>query len=119
MRYIDVDDDYVGKILAANKLANGSDSLTEATKAKKKEEEHDDEDKQQEQQQMGEATDLHECPLCESQLENPLSVEQIQEHIEFILETINEAEEFEGEELSEAEEEDEDEDEEEEDNDND
>tara|TARA_R100001460_G_scaffold12725_3_gene29070 strand:+ start:34195 stop:34551 length:357 start_codon:yes stop_codon:yes gene_type:complete len=118
MRYVDVGDDYVNQILAANKLANGSDSLTEATKAKRREEE---EDKQQEQQQMGEATDLHECPLCESQLDNPLSVEQIQEHIEFILETINEAEEFEGEELSEAEEEEDDaeEDEDEEDNKND
>tara|TARA_R100001443_G_scaffold82171_2_gene89162 strand:- start:250 stop:609 length:360 start_codon:yes stop_codon:yes gene_type:complete len=114
MRYVDVGDDYVNQILAANKLAKGSDSLTEATKAKKKQEEHDKDDKQQEQQQMGEATDLHECPLCESQLDNPLSVEQIQEHIEFILETINEAEEFEGEELSEAEEEEEEEDEDEE-----
>mgnify|MGYP003114513574 FL=1 len=38
MRYVDVGDDYVNQILAANKLANGSDSLTEATKAKRREE---------------------------------------------------------------------------------
>jgi|TARA_E500000305_G_scaffold54562_1_gene43581 hypothetical protein len=108
MRYIDVADEYVNQILEANKLSNHS--LTEAKKPemKKKDEE---EDKKMEKQE--ESTELHQCPLCESELDEALTVERIQEHIEQILETINEAEEFEGEELSEAEDDDEEEKEEE------
>jgi hypothetical protein len=117
MRYIDVADEYVNQILEANKLSNKS--LTEAEcpshddKSKKKRKE---EDNPEEKMDGKESTELHQCPLCESELDEALTVERIQEHIEQILETINEAEEFEGEELSEADDEEEDEDEEEDSN---
>ena len=97
MRYIDVADEYVNQILEANKLSN--ESLTEAEcpshddKSKKKRKE---EDNPEEKMDGKESTELHQCPLCESE--------------------INEAEEFEGEELSEADDEEEDEDEEEDSN---
>ena len=108
MRYIDVADEFVNQILEANKLSN--QSLTEAEcpshgdKDKKKKEEKKEEKKKE--MDGKESTELHQCPLCESELDEALTVERIQEHIEQILETINEAEEFEGEDLDEAEEED-------------
>ena len=47
------------------------------------------------------------CPLCESELEGPLSEERISEHIDTVLtlvsESLNESEELEEEELEEAE----------------
>jgi len=109
MRYVDVADEYVNQILEANKLSN--QSLTEAEcpshDDKKKKKEHKEENKPEKKEMDGkESTELHQCPLCESELDEALTVERIQEHIEQILETINEAEEFEGEELSEAEDDD-------------
>jgi hypothetical protein len=101
MRYIDVADEYVNQILKANKLSN--QSLTEAECPS-----HDDKDKKKPEEMKKkkemdgkESTELHQCPLCESELDEALTVERIQEHIEQILETINEAEEFEGEDLDE------------------
>jgi len=40
-----------------------------------------------------EATDEaeHACPLCESQLEEPLSEETLAEHVDYILDAINES----------------------------
>jgi len=104
MRYIDVADEYVNQILEANKLSN--QSLTEAEcpshDDKKKKKEHKEENKPEKKEMDGkESTELHQCPLCESELDEALTVERIQEHIEQILETINEAEEFEGEDLDE------------------
>ena len=104
MRYIDVADEYVNQILEANKLSN--QSLTEAEcpshDDKKKKKEHKEENKPEKKKMDGkESTELHQCPLCESELDEALTVERIQEHIEQILETINEAEEFEGEDLDE------------------
>ena len=114
MRYIDVADEFVNQILEANKLSN--QSLTEAKVDEKSCPSHDDGDmkkkmKKEEEDKPKkmdgkESTELHQCPLCESELDEALTVERIQEHIEQILETINEAEEFEGEDLDEAEEED-------------
>ena len=104
MRYIDVADEYVNQILEANKLTN--QSLTEAKAAKPEMKKKDEEEEKVAPKKTEEATELHQCPLCESELDEALTVERIQEHIEQILETINEAEEFEGEELSEAEDDD-------------
>ena len=113
MRYIDVADEFVNQILEANKLSN--QSLTEAEcpshDDKKKPMPKKKEEKKPENMDGKESTELHQCPLCESELDEALTVERIQEHIEQILETINEAEEFEGEDLDEAEEEDDDEEE--------
>ena len=110
MRYVDISDEYVNQILEANKLTKDSDSLSEGkvppqladhVKGDGKEEKKEKKDKKEE------STELHQCPLCESELDEALTVERIQEHIEQILETINEADEFEGEELSEADDDDE------------
>ena len=107
MREIDVKDEYVSQILAVNNMAK--DSLNEgkmpAGLAKALGKDEDKKDKKPEGQKPEgkscESTELHECPLCESQLEEALTVEQIQEHIDYILETITEAEEVEGEDLDE------------------
>tara|TARA_R100001509_G_scaffold43822_2_gene23741 strand:- start:752 stop:1105 length:354 start_codon:yes stop_codon:yes gene_type:complete len=104
MRYINVDDDFVGQILAANQLAESKD-LNES----------------QEVEVVEEACEEgHVCPLCESELDEPISEESMQECVDFILGTINEALEQDGEfleesedDLSEAEDEDEDEEDEE------
>ena len=99
MRYINVDDDFVGKILAANQLTESKD-LNES----------------QEVEVVEEACEAdHVCPLCESELDAPISEEAMQECVEFILGTINEALEQDGEFLEESEESDEEESDEEED----
>jgi len=94
MRYINVDNDFVGKILAANQLAT-AEALTESQEVEVVEEAQADE---------------HVCPLCESELEHPIPEENMQECVDFILGTINEALEMEGEYLEESEEEFDDED---------
>jgi len=95
MRYINVDDEFVGQILAANQLTESKD-LQES----------------QEVEVVEEACEEgHVCPLCESELDAPISEEAMQECVDFILGTINEALEQDGESLEEAEDEDEDEDE--------
>jgi hypothetical protein len=90
MRYINVDEDFVGKILAANQLAT-AENLTESQEVEVVEEAQADE---------------HVCPLCESELEHPIPEENMQECVDFILGTINEALEQDGEFLEESEDED-------------
>jgi hypothetical protein len=90
MRYINVDDDFVGKILAANQLAT-AENLTESQEVEVVEEAQADE---------------HVCPLCESELEHPIPEENMQECVDFILGTINEALEQDGEYLEESDDED-------------
>ena len=90
MRYIDVNDEFVGKILAANQLAT-TGGLNESQEVEVVEEGYADED--------------HVCPLCESELEHPIPEENMQECVDFILGTINEAMEMEGEYLEESEDE--------------
>tara|TARA_Y100001938_G_C8037592_1_gene404249 strand:- start:691 stop:1008 length:318 start_codon:yes stop_codon:yes gene_type:complete len=93
MRYINVDDDFVGEILAANKLSNSKD-LNES----------------QEVEVVEEACEEgHVCPLCESELDEPISEQNMQECVDFILGTINEALEHDGESLEESEDEEKDE----------
>jgi hypothetical protein len=87
MRYIDVNDEFVGKILAANQLASAG-GLNESQEVEVVEE--------------GYADDEHVCPLCESELEHPIPEENMQECVDFILGTINEALEMEGEYLEES-----------------
>ena len=95
MRYINVDDDFVGQILAANQLTESKD-ITESKEVEVVEEAQVEE---------------HVCPLCESELDAPISEEAMQECVDFILGTINEALEQDGEFLEEADDEDEDKDE--------
>tara|TARA_E500000305_G_C4017663_1_gene236712 strand:- start:675 stop:1013 length:339 start_codon:yes stop_codon:yes gene_type:complete len=95
MRYINVEDDYVGKILAANQLTDSKD-LNESKEVEVVEEA---------------CEEGHVCPLCESELDEPISEQAMQECVDFILGTINEALEQDGEFLEEADDEDEDKDE--------
>ena len=89
MRYINVDDEFVGKILAANQLVESKD-LNES----------------QEVEVVEEACEEgHVCPLCESELDEPISEQNMQECVDFILGTINEALEQDGENIEESEEE--------------
>ena len=48
--------------------------------------------------------EAHVCPLCESQLAEPISEERIQEHVDYFLDVINENFDIVGEELNEEEE---------------
>jgi len=89
MRYINVDDDFVGQILAANQLTEKKD-MNESTEVEVVEEAQVEE---------------HVCPLCESELDAPISEEAMQECVDFILGTINEALEQEGDSLEESEDE--------------
>ena len=89
MRYIDVNDEFVGKILAANQLA-AAGTLAESQEVEVVEESFADE---------------HVCPLCESELEHPIPEENMRECVDFILGTINEALEQDGEYLEESEDE--------------
>lgn len=52
----------------------------------------------------GEHTETHVCPLCESHLEEPISEEKIQEHVDYFLDVINENFDIVGEDLNEEEE---------------
>ena len=102
MRYINVDDEYVSNILEANKVQK-ADNLNESEVVV--EEQHEEE--------------VHACPLCESELDEPIAEDAMQECVDYILATLNEAAELEGEMLEEAEDEDEDEQDEDEDEDDD
>lgn len=53
------------------------------------------------QEEVAEAEEVHACPLCESKLESPISEEKMQEHINYILDVINENFEVEGDVLEE------------------
>jgi len=94
MRYIDVNDEFVGQILAANQLVETA-GLSESKVVEEAQ------------------ADEHVCPLCESELDAPISEESMKECVDFILGTINEALEQDGEFLEEAEDADEEEKEEE------
>ena len=89
MRYINVDDDFVGQILAANQLTEKKD-MNESQEVEVVEEAQAEE---------------HVCPLCESELDAPISEEAMQECVDFILGTINEALEQDGDSLEESEDE--------------
>lgn len=57
-----------------------------------------------ESQEGGEHVETHVCPLCESHLQEPISEEKIQEHVDYFLTVINENFDIVGEDLDEAEE---------------
>ena len=92
MKYLDVSDEYVKSVLAANDLVSKIDEAAEV-----------------DQEVVEESTEAHACPLCESELDEPISEENMNECVSFILDTIQEAQELEGETLEESEEDDEEE----------
>ena len=88
MKYLDVSDEYVKSVLAANDLVSKIDESAEV-----------------EQEIVEESTEAeHACPLCESELDAPVSDENMNECVQFILDALNEAQEGEGESLEESEE---------------
>ena len=94
MRYVNVDDQFVSEILKANSLEK-TGNLNEAEVVV--EEQFEEE--------------VHSCPLCESELDEPIAEEAMQECVDFIVATLNEAASLEGEMLEKTNDEDEDEDE--------
>tara|TARA_R110000782_G_scaffold76057_3_gene151517 strand:- start:64 stop:366 length:303 start_codon:yes stop_codon:yes gene_type:complete len=93
MRYVDVSKEYVASVLEA--VCPGTavkEPIVEAKDAPVEE-------------VVNEEVEEHVCPLCESELDEALSDESLQECLEFIMDTINELNEEEGETLEEAEEE--------------
>jgi hypothetical protein len=93
MRYVNVDDQYVSEILEANKLQKSS-NLNESEVIV--EEQHEEE--------------VHACPLCESELDEPISEESLAECVDYIAAVLEEAALLEGEMLEEADNDDEDDD---------
>ena len=87
MKYLDVSDEYVKSVLAANDLVSKIDESAEV-----------------EQEIVEESTEAHACPLCESELDEPIPEENMNECVSFILDALNEAQEGEGESLEESEE---------------
>ena len=96
MRYVDVDDQFVANILKANKIVSPNSEITESAVAI-----------------VEEAEEAHACPLCESELDAPISEASMQECIDFVVATLEEASQLEGEMLSEEKDKDEDEEDEE------
>jgi len=76
MRYVDVSDEYVASVLSANKL-KADQKIDESAKV----------DQVQEEEQV----EGHVCPLCESHLEEAIPEENLQECVDYILDSINEA----------------------------
>lgn len=74
MRYINVDDQYVQNILQANKAVEAT-NLNESEFVV--EEQFEEE--------------VHACPLCESELDEPISEENMQECVDYITAVLNEA----------------------------
>jgi len=77
MRYIDVHDDYVSTILEANQVLKNK-NLSESTEFVVEENE-------------GVEHEVHACPLCESELDEPISEENMQECVQYIAAVLNEA----------------------------
>jgi DNA repair exonuclease SbcCD ATPase subunit len=55
----------------------------------------------QEEEQIEEAVEAHVCPLCESQLDEAISDEQLAEHVDFMVGVISEMEDITDEDLTE------------------
>jgi len=56
----------------------------------KKEEQKADQKAVNESTEVESDEEVHTCPLCESQLETAISDERIQEHIDYVLDVVNE-----------------------------
>jgi hypothetical protein len=85
MRGINVSDDFVSQILGKPVAKLSESSVVEETVNEET------------------AEDVHVCPLCESHLEEEISQEKIDEHINFFLSVINENFDFAGDDLDESE----------------
>ena len=93
MKGINVTDEYANAVIAQCPIQEIADTATKA------------EEVIQEAEAIVEAEEEgHECPLCESELQEPISEERLAEHVDYLLNVLNEATDEDGELLSEEDE---------------
>jgi DNA repair exonuclease SbcCD ATPase subunit len=90
----------VDQIIQQSFWGKGGVRLTESVEGLQGQEQVQDEASDQEEQ-IEEAVEAHVCPLCESQLEEAISDEQLAEHVDFMVGVISEMEDISDEDLEE------------------
>lgn len=90
----------VDQIIQQSFWGKGGVKLTESVEEPQAQEQVQDEAPAQEEQ-IEEAVEGHVCPLCESQLEEAISDEQLAEHVDFMVGIINEMEDISDDDLTE------------------
>lgn len=88
----------VDQIIQQSFWGKGGLRLTESTEQGQEEVQ---EEVPAEEEQLEEAVEAHVCPLCESQLEEAISDEQLAEHVDFMVGIINEMEDISDDDLTE------------------
>lgn len=88
----------VDQILSQAFWQKGGVRITENTEVTQDQEVAQDEQVDQ-QEQIEEAAEGHVCPLCESQLQEAISDEQLAEHVDFMVSVISEMEDITDEDL--------------------
>ena len=91
MKGINVTDEYANAVIAQCPIQEIADTANA------------DEILQEAQAVLEAEEDCHACPLCESELEEPISEERLAEHVDYLLNVLNEATDEDGELLSEDE----------------
>jgi type I site-specific restriction endonuclease len=90
----------VDQIIQQSFWGKGGVKLTESVEGTQGEEQAQGEVLADEEQ-LEEAVEAHVCPLCESQLEEAISDEQLSEHVDFMVSVISEMEDITDEDLDE------------------
>lgn len=90
----------VDQIIQQSFWGKGGVKLTESVEGMQGQEQVQDEALADEEQ-IEEAVEAHVCPLCESQLEEAISDEQLAEHVDFMVSVISEMEDITDEDLDE------------------
>jgi hypothetical protein len=90
----------VDQIIQQSFWGKGGVKLTESVEGMQGQEQVQD-PVQADEEQIEEAVEAHVCPLCESQLEEAISDEQLAEHVDFMVGVISEMEDITDEDLEE------------------
>jgi hypothetical protein len=90
----------VDQIIQQSFWGKGGVRLTESVEGMQGQEQVQDQ-ATAEEEQIEEAVEAHVCPLCESQLEEAISDEQLAEHVDFMVGVISEMEDITDEDLEE------------------
>ena len=88
----------VDQIIQQSFWGKGGVRLTESVQEPQAQDAYSDDEQQE---QIEEAVEGHVCPLCESQLEDAISDEQLAEHVDFMVGVISEMEDISDEDLTE------------------
>ena len=88
----------VDQIIQQSFWGKGGVKLTESVEGLQAQDAQSDDEQQE---QIEEAVEGHVCPLCESQLEEAISDEQLAEHVDFMVGVISEMEDITDEDLTE------------------